>query len=114
MNQYGSEWEVDDERPRRIVWRRVELEDEILSILGAAPEPGERIEMAFRRKEQELIMLLARLSVLDAMELHRRLTLGLAGDPVAAQFGRLIAERRARLMSFLAGARRREALRVAR
>jgi hypothetical protein len=103
-----------DDEPRRITWRRVELEEEILSVLGAAPEPGERIEVAFRRKERELMFMFARLSVLDAMEQHRRLSLGLADDPIATQFTRRIAERRARLLSFLAGARRREALRRAR
>jgi hypothetical protein len=105
---------AEDEPRRRITWRRVELEDEILSVLGAAPEPGERIEVAFRRKEHDLMFLFARLGVLDAMELHRRLSLGLADDLIATQFTRLIAERRGRLLEFLAGARRREALRHAR
>jgi hypothetical protein len=36
----------------------------------------------------------------------------MSGDPIAARFGRLIFERRSRLLKFLAGARRREALRV--
>lgn len=71
-----------EEEPRRITWRRVELEDEILSILGASPEPGERIEFAFRRREHELMLVFARLSVLDARELHRRLSLCLAEDPI--------------------------------
>lgn len=114
MNRHGSEWVGEDDEPRRITWRRVDLEDEILSVLGSAPEPGERLEMAFRRKEQELIMLFARLSAADARELHHRLTLGRADDPIATRFARLIAERRERLLSFLAGARRREALRDAR
>lgn len=56
MKQHGSEWVVADKEPRRVTWRRVALEDEILSVLNATLEPGERIEMAFRRKEQELIM----------------------------------------------------------
>lgn len=112
MNTHGADYE--DDQLNYLAWRRVELEDEILSVLRAPSASGDRIEMAFRRKEQELIMLFARLTVLDAMELHRRLRLDLATDPIATSFGRLIAERRVRLVSFLAGARRREALRVAR
>jgi hypothetical protein len=110
MNPGGSEQVAFDE-PRGLVWRRIELEDEILSVLAASPELGERIEMAFRRKEHELMQVFMRLSVLDAMELQRRLSLGLADDPIAMQFMRLVADRRARLTSFLAGARRREAMR---
>lgn len=114
MKQVGSRWAVEEDEPRRIPWRRVELEDEILAVLDAAPEPGEPIEMAFRRKEQELMALLSRLSVVDAMELQRRLTLSLADDPIAARFGRLVVARRVRLLAFLAGARRREAQQRAR
>lgn len=106
--------EHDDSEPWRIAWRSVELEEEILAVLDSSPEPGERIEAAFRRKEHELAMVFARLHVHDAMELRRRLTLAPADDPIAARFARLIAERRVRLLAFLDGARRREALRVVR
>lgn len=95
----------------RIGWRTVALEREIEAAILSAPGPGERIEFAFRRKEQELKDLFARLPVLDAMELHRRLNLCLNDDPLANQFKRLISERRARLITFLADARRREATR---
>lgn len=114
MRPHGSESVLHGKKPRRVTWRRVELEDEILSVLGAVPEPGERIAIAFRPKEEELIVFLAHLSVLDSMRLHRRLTLSLDRDPVVTRFGRVIAERGAPFMSFLAGARRREAVRVAR
>lgn len=101
-------------KPGRITWRRVQLEAQILAVLQAPPEPDERIEYAFRRKEDELMQLFAQLSTFDAMELHRRLTLCVSDDPIAARFMRLIVERRVRLLSYLAGARRREALRSAR
>jgi hypothetical protein len=100
--------------PRRLTWRAVALEQEILSVLDAKPRPDESHELAFRRKEAELIGLFDGLGVADAMERHRRLSLALPDDPIASRFGRLIAERRSRLLSFLAGARRRAALRGAR
>lgn len=92
MNPDGADWD-DDDQPGLIAWQRVQLENEILSALRAPSAPGDRIETEFQRKEQELIMLFARLTVLDAMELHRRLRLDLATDPIATSFGRLIAER---------------------
>lgn len=103
----------DQEAPR-IRWRAVAIEHQIIEVLDARPEPGERIEFAFRRKEHELMSLFAQLSVIDALELHRRLRLSLSDDPLASRFGRLVVDRRARLMSYLADARRREALKRAR
>jgi hypothetical protein len=91
-------------------WTAVALEGEILAILDARPAAGERLEVAFRRKEHELKQVLARLSIADARALHRRLVLSLPGDPIASRVGRLVVERRERLLHFLADARRREAL----
>lgn len=101
----------DEERV--IAWSTVRLEAEILDTLAAPAAPGERLEIAFRRKEHELRVVFDRLSIADARELHRRLTLMLPTDPIATRFGRLIGDRRARLLAFLADARRREALRNA-
>lgn len=103
-----------DDQPPRVTWRAVAIENDILDVLDTRPQPGERIELAFRRKEQELMSLFAQLSAIDALELHRRLKLSLSDDPLATRFARLIVERRARLMSYLADARRREALKRAR
>jgi hypothetical protein len=114
MNSLGLRIDENDEPAPRLTWSPVASEQEILAILDAGPEPGERIEQAFRRKEANLLEALRRLSVGDARELHRRLSLGLTDDPIAQRFGRMIAERRERLLAFLAGARRREAIRCAR
>ena len=54
-----------------------------------------------------------RLTLHDSRELHRRVTLALADDPVAKLLQRFVPERRQRLATFLADARRREALRAA-
>lgn len=99
--------------PRPITWRQVALEAEILAALATAPEAHETVALAFARKERELVALFGRLTVLDAMELHRRLSLDLHDDPIALGFRRLVVDRRVRLLSYLAGARRREAIRNA-
>lgn len=97
-----------------LTWRMVKIEREILYVLDAKPAFGEQIEMTFRRKEAELRTLFAYMCLADARELHRRLTLCLSDDPIATRFFRLVAERRARLLTFLGDARRRHALGVAR
>lgn len=91
----------------------VALEAEIRSVLES-PQPGEPLELAFRRKEHMLGELFARLAVVDARTLYRRLDVPRAGDELAASFARLRADRRARLLAFLADASRREAMRIAR
>jgi hypothetical protein len=95
-------------------WSLVSHEAEIVAILDSPAAPDETLELAFRRKERELLLAFDAMNVRDAMELHRRLRLSLPDDPIAARFARLIAPRRLRLMSFLADARRREAMRAAR
>jgi hypothetical protein len=105
---------ADDGATAPVTWSEVSLEAEILAILDRSPEPGERLEFAFRRKEAELLAAFDKLTVLDARELRRRLALALPGDPIAVRFARLIPQRRARLIAFLDDARRREALRSAR
>jgi hypothetical protein len=100
----------DDEAPNPLSWNRVALEAEIHAALTEPAHPGEQLAFAFKRKEQRLGDLFALLSVADSRELHRRLTLVIADDELAALFGRLVAERRVRLLAFLADARRREAI----
>jgi hypothetical protein len=85
-----------------------------LASILAAPPQGETYELAFRRKERAFLESCAALPVLAAMALHRRLANPRAGDELAALFGRLVPERRHRILNFLAGARRRAALATAR
>lgn len=95
---------------RPLTWTPVALEAEILAVMDRRPEPGERLEFAFRRKELELMAVFDQLSLADSRELHRRLTLMLADDPIAKMFVRLVPGRRQRLLAFLFDARRRAAL----
>lgn len=85
------------------------VESILLEILALAPEPGETIEVAYRRKEHALADVLARLSRDDAALLHRRLLDPQADDVLAQRFQRLVVERRTRLLAILADVPRRRA-----
>jgi len=102
----------DSEARVRITWKPVQLENEIIAVFDERPAPGEQLEMAFRRKEQQLAAVFARLNAVDSLALQRRLNLSLSDDPIAERFGRLVVARRTRLLAFLADARRRIALRL--
>src|SRR5262245_26083704 len=112
---------VDDESIQRneepvspteqVVSLPVALEAEIIAALEEQPRPGEPSAAAFQRKEHALRCLFGALDVHDARVLHRRLTIPLRGDPIEQRFARLVADRKARLIAFLADARRRAATR---
>lgn len=102
--------EIEDEVVVAPAWRPVSAETEILATLDAPRAAGEQHDAAFRRKEFELGAIFATLSALDSLELQRRVGLRLPGDALAERFGRLTAERRARLIAFLVAARRRFAV----
>ena len=81
-----------------------------IAIIAAPLEWDETAYVGFDRKEAELRTAFAALSVLEARALQSRLSNPRSGDQLAAAFMRLTGERRARLINFLADARRREAL----
>jgi hypothetical protein len=82
----------------------------LLAILEAPLHPNETAAVGFARKEAELRHVLASLSVLESRALHARLSCPKDGDQLPKAFTRMTAERRARLINFIADARRREAL----
>jgi hypothetical protein len=82
----------------------------LVALLDAPLADGETARFGYMRKEAELIAAFARLDVSEARALHRRLTVPQAGDVLVAKLGRLTADRRLRLINFLADARRREAV----
>ncbi|MEJ7597433.1 MAG: hypothetical protein WKG01_05945 [Kofleriaceae bacterium] len=92
----------------------MDAEAELLEILTTAPATGETIEASYRRKEHDLTQVFARLSPPEARTLHRRLSEARPDDAVAGPFGRMVEARRTRLLAFLGGARRREAVAIAR
>lgn len=82
----------------------------LIAILEAPLLSGETAHAGFARKERELGNEFAALSVLEARSMQSRLSNPRAGDALAQAFSRMTSERRARLINFLADARRREAL----
>jgi hypothetical protein len=91
----------------------VVVELQMCAILMAPIGMNETIDRGFARKECELTALFGSLTPLQARTLHRRLANPRTDDSVATLFARLVAERRTRLLVFLAGARRRAAIREA-
>lgn len=82
----------------------------LLAILDAPLAPGETALAGFRRKEHALGNAFAALSIIEARALHLRLANPRAADALATRFARLTIERKNRLLTFLADARRRAAL----
>jgi hypothetical protein len=93
---------------------QVALEAEIVTVFAQPPVAGEPRELTFKRKEQQLAALFAQLVPADSLTLERRLRLATPRDPIAAQFARLIATRRSRLLAFLGASRKRHPLQLAR
>ncbi len=98
---------VEDSPPRRIP----DPFDTLLIEALDAPLQGETIAVAYQHKEARLREVFATVSAVDARSLHARLSTPQPDDTVAERFARLAADRRARLLAFLADARRRSARR---
>lgn len=86
----------------------------LIAILDAPLAYGMTAREGFARKEAELRAAFAALPVAAQRALHARLSNPRAGDELVAKFQSLTAERRMRLLKFLADARRREAQAAAR
>ena len=91
-----------------------ELEDRLIAILESPPHANEMIAACFARKEAELGNVLATIDVDSARALHKRLTTFAGEDRLVTAFNRLTADRRQRLIVYLADARRRAAISTAR
>jgi hypothetical protein len=85
----------------------------LLAILEAPRRDGETLAAGFARKERELASAFAALTIFDQRALHARLANPRIGDLLAEKFGRLVSERRERLLRFLGDARRRAAIAAA-
>ena len=85
----------------------------LISILESPLRYGETAREGFLRKEAELRAAFAALPVATQRALHARLVNPRMGDALATKFAGLTADRRTRLLTFLADARRREALAAA-
>jgi hypothetical protein len=82
----------------------------LIAIIESPLADGETAYAGFARKEEELRIAFAALTILESRALQARLSTPRSGDRFAAAFSRLTVERRGRLINFLGNARRREAL----
>lgn len=79
----------------------------LLAVLAAPLAEGECASEGFARKEGELSAILATLLPADSLRLERRLAAPMPGDVLAAQFQRLVVDRRVRLLRLLSTTRHR-------
>jgi len=86
------------------------IDARLIAILDAPLAPGEGAMIGFARKERELGAMFAQLGVAESRAMGARLATPKAGDELANKFARLTVERRTRLLTFIADARRRAAI----
>ncbi len=89
----------------------ISIEHQIAALIVRPIEPGEGHRTGNDRKERELLMLLETLTAVEALTLRRRLACSRPDDALAMAFGRLVVERRTRVLAFLDDTRRGIALR---
>ncbi|MBA3394317.1 MAG: hypothetical protein H0T89_16850 [Deltaproteobacteria bacterium] len=87
-----------------------ELEAAIIETLRRPISPGQGHQLGNAARERELCELFAKLDVVQAHHLGRRLDQDRSDDVLAQAFRRLVIERRQRLRAFLADARRRQVM----
>ncbi len=84
-----------------------DLETKLLWLLTRPIGPGETCSAGNARREHELRALLSQFTAIQSLQLGQRLDREQVDDPVAQAFKRLVVDRRMRLRSFVADARRR-------
>lgn len=89
-----------------------ELEHAMLAVLTRPLAAGESHQTGNDHRERELCALIATLDLAQAHHLGRRLDLERATDALAQAFRRMVIDRRQRVRTFVAGARRRQMLRA--
>ena len=81
-------------------------EQQILDLIAAPLRRDENFRSGHDRKEHEIAALLAQLTPVQSHALSKRLAINAASDPLVVAFGRLLVERRNRLVAYLERLRR--------
>lgn len=87
-------------KPAMTVRMHTIIESEVARIIAATPEPGESVQRAFDRKEQELRSLFQSLTRAESIALHSKLSVD--RDHATSVLARLTTERRNRVLARLA------------
>ncbi len=80
----------------------IPIERELIAMIEQPLRHGETHRVGNDRKERELAALIETLTPAQSFVLSKRLAVNAASDPLAVAFGRLLVERRNRLVAFLA------------
>ncbi len=84
----------------------IPIEQQIIDTIAAPLHANETSRVGNDRKEREVAMLLAQLTPVQSLALSKRLAVNAADDPLAVAFGRMLVDRRNRLIAFLDRLRR--------
>lgn len=96
-----SIWESPSDAATKPTLPAVPIEQEIIAVIVKPIAPDEGHRAGNDRKERELSALFDRISPAVSLALSQRLARATAGDVLVAAFGRLVVERRMRLLAKL-------------
>ncbi len=101
-----SIWEPPGVQPARAATVAIPVEQQLIDLIVAPLRDHENCRTGNDRKEHEIAALLAQLTPVQSLALTKRLAINAANDPLVAAFGRLLIERRNRLVAYLERRRR--------
>lgn len=84
----------------------IPIESQLIATIEAPLQTNETSRVGHDRKEREVASLLAQLTPAQSLTLTKRLAANAPHDPLAAAFGRMLVERRNRLVAYLERLRR--------
>jgi hypothetical protein len=89
-----------------------DLEAQLVTILQAPADPALLASQDFARREVALYDVIETAPLIEVWQLHKRVSKALPDDCLASALARFAPDRRARVIAFMADARRRQALRA--
>jgi len=97
-----SVWEPPATQQANPAAIKIPIEQAIIDAIARPLRNAESHRAGNDRKEREVAALLGRLTPAQSFMLGKRLSVGAPYDPLVAAFGRMVVERRTRLLSYLA------------
>ncbi len=101
-----SIWEPPGVAAAKVAPVALPIEAQLIAAIEQPLRSGEMHRVGNDRKEREIATLLDTLTPVQSLALCTRLAAGTASDPLVIAFGRLLVERRNRLITFLERRRR--------
>ncbi len=101
-----SIWEPPGVATAKAAPAALPIEAQLITAIEQPLRSGEMHRVGNDRKEREIAALLDTLTPVQSLSLCTRLAAGTASDPLVIAFGRLLVERRNRLVAFLERRRR--------